>query len=197
MTTTEKPPVHQRRRAFIDKLDRLARDLASGDKHLVGQARRSFAQLRRSVSGQRYEHEAMSLIFEFDPPREEEQIWLTIAGLFALNPQTSSAPLRLGAALRRLDQRRPGTTAQKRLRQLLAADANSLPQHLRSTLQLLASHDIVVDFRSLLDDAVTLLRPHRDEEQERNTRWRWARDFHRQENTNTTNNNDLSQENDE
>lgn len=195
MTSTEKPPVFQRRQAFIGTLESHARNLASGDKYQVQQARSTFALLRRSISGQRIEHEAMALVFEFEPPRDEERTWLTIAGLFALNPQTGAERLRLGAALRRLNRKRSQSTAQKRLRQLLAADENALPHQLRSVLQLLAGDDIPVDFRSLLDDAVTLLHPHRSEESARDVRWRWARDFHRyDENTDTDN---ASQEDDE
>lgn len=197
MTSTEKQPVVQRRGAFVGQLEQLARDLASEKEHRAQPARRKFAQLRRSLTGQRYEHEPMALLFEFDPPREEEEVWLTIAGLFALNPRPGEERLRLGAALGRLNVMRPGTTGQKRLRQLLAADANSLPQHLRSTLQLLASHNIAVDFRSLLNDAVTLLLPHREsEEKRRKVRWQWARDFHRR-NTSSTNNSDTPLESDQ
>ncbi|GAB2679628.1 type I-E CRISPR-associated protein Cse2/CasB [Saccharopolyspora gloriosae] len=196
MTTSEKPPVRERREQFIAQLEKLARTLAHDQSNAASQARRTLAQLRRSVSGQRHEHEALALIFEHDPPRAEEKIWLLVAGLFAFNPQPSRNRTPLGASLRQLDRKRSGSTAQKRLRQLLAADVNSLPHHLRSTLQLLAADDIPVNYRALLDDAVVLLRPDVDEERARDVRWRWARDFHSYT-APKTDNDDSSQENDQ
>ncbi|PRX43583.1 CRISPR type I-E-associated protein CasB/Cse2 [Prauserella shujinwangii] len=191
----ELPPVHQRRQEFVKHLERLAHDLSSGTDHRIRAARRTLAQLRRSATGQLDEHEALALVFEHHAPRQEERIWLTVAGLFALNPRIDGHRLRLGAALGELERRQPRGTAQKRLRQLLAADTGALPQHLRTTLQLLANHDIRVDFYTLLDDAVTLLDPHHDEQRGRDIRWRWARDFHQRRNRKADNN--ASQENDE
>ncbi|GAA4618676.1 type I-E CRISPR-associated protein Cse2/CasB [Saccharopolyspora hordei] len=173
----------RRRKAFVDHLGSLANDLTSGKKGDAQAARRKLAQLRRSVTGNRYENEALATVFECGPPQDEEHIWLFIAGLFALNPQNGSSGLPLGTALRELDRQRVSSTAQKRLRQLLAADAHALPHHLRQSLQLLASHDIAVDFHALLDDAVTLMRRPRDEERARDVRWKWARDFHRERNS--------------
>lgn len=179
MTTEDTPPLFQRRREFIEELERLSAQARSANKHVASPARRTLAQLRRTVTGQRHEHGALKVVFDHQPPRAEERIWLTVAGLFSLNPQADGRRLSLGAALQRLDQQHPSDTAEKRLRQLLAADAHSLPQHLRSTLRLLASHDIPVDFHALLGDAIVLLGPDRDEDKAREVHWNWASDFHR------------------
>lgn len=199
MTTVQTPRVHERRRVFVEQLDQLARDLISDDAWRVQQARRVFAELRRSLGDRGYAPEATGLLFDFDPPREEERIWLAVAGMFALHPQISGERSRLGAALARLERQRPGGTAHKRLRQLLAADANALPQHLRSTIRLLAAHEIPVDFRALLEDLVVLLNPRHTEDDGRDVRWQWARDFHRhaRKNAETDNDDDTSQEDDE
>ncbi|WP_406691499.1 type I-E CRISPR-associated protein Cse2/CasB [Saccharopolyspora sp. ID03-671] len=186
MTISDLAPVAQRRREFIDHLQLLAWNLTSGRPHLVSEARRTLAQLRRSITEHRHEHDALALVFEHQPPRAEEQAWLTIAGLFALAPQTGGSRLPLGAALQQLDRQRASGTAQKRLRQLLAADAHSLPQHLRSALRLLANDGITVNFHALLDDLVILLHPVHDENKTRDVQWRWARDFHRKTSTNNT-----------
>ncbi|MEU3273287.1 type I-E CRISPR-associated protein Cse2/CasB [Saccharomonospora sp. NPDC006951] len=197
-STAQLPPPH-RRGEFIAHLEKLARQLNSDNQHVVSAARRTLAQLRRSVTGQRHEHDALAVVFEHQPPRDEENSWLLVAGLFALNARERKSPrLPLGRALRELDSRRDGITAQTRLRQLLAADEQTLPQHLRSTLRLLADHGITVDFHSLLDNVIVLLNPEEDEENRRDVKWKWATDFHRQPSSSKkTNGGDDSQENDE
>lgn len=98
------------------------------------------------------------------------------AGLFALHPahapgQTISAAL--GQAMRQRDS----ASIEKRFIALLAADADSLPNHLRQTVSLLAAEGIAIDHAELLDDLGRLLQRWNEEQRDR-VRQRWARAFY-------------------
>lgn len=177
---TQRTPT-ERHTAFINGLLRHGANLSSPDRNTAAQARKVLAQLRRFATTGRYEPAAFEVVFDHEPPPREETVWLTVAGLFALNPhppETGTARKPLGKALGMLKDTRYSDGAHRRLQQLTAGDIAALPQHLRTTLRLLSSHSIAVDFHTLLADLLTLLGPDSDTTQIKQIQWRWAREFH-------------------
>ncbi|TVT22899.1 type I-E CRISPR-associated protein Cse2/CasB, partial [Amycolatopsis rhizosphaerae] len=74
-----------RRRPFVDSLYRYHHALDS-DTHDAAEARRVLARLRRSFAGPRQEADAYDAVFPYNPPEDEQDVWLLLAGLFALHP---------------------------------------------------------------------------------------------------------------
>lgn len=111
---------------------------------------------------------------ENDPLRQA--LYLT-AGLFALHPMhRSGRPL--AAAIGQAMRQRQSDSIEKRFIALLAADAESLPNHLRQVIALLAADGAAVDYAELLDDLSRLLRRWNEEQHDR-VHQRWARAFYR------------------
>ncbi|WP_052372628.1 type I-E CRISPR-associated protein Cse2/CasB [Amycolatopsis taiwanensis] len=175
------PDTRQRRRhLFVDSLYRYNAALG-GERHHAAEARRVLARLRRSFAGPRQEAEAYDVVFQHDPPEIEQEIWLLLAGLFALHPQPRPRGDKhgsLGTAMQELARQR-GDTVDRRFQQLLATDRYALPHYLRQAVQLLRADNVAVDYTRLLDDLVVILGPHSQDEDVRRTRLRWARDYHR------------------
>lgn len=174
----------QRRRLFVDSLYRCHAALG-GERRRAAEARRVLARLRRSFAGPRQEAEAYDVVFQYNPPESEQEIWLLLAGLFALHPQPRPSGDKrgsLGSAMRELAKRR-GTSADRRFQQLLAADRNALPHYLRQAVQLLRTDNVALDYDRLLEDLITVLGPQSRDIDGRRTRLRWARDYHRQTDT--------------
>ncbi|MFC0862378.1 type I-E CRISPR-associated protein Cse2/CasB [Sphaerimonospora cavernae] len=182
--------IRQRRRRFISHLYGLHAKLESGRQHQSAEARRELALLRRSLAGGRQEADAYAVVFPYDPPVDEQQAWLLVAGLFALHPQprsrTASDPSgaqrrpsrSIGVSMRRLVERR--SSAERRFLQLLGVDRTALPHYLRQAVQLLHTENIPLDYDRLLNDVVSLMSEHHDAERAHRVRLTWARDFHRQ-----------------
>ncbi|WP_432050209.1 type I-E CRISPR-associated protein Cse2/CasB [Verrucosispora sp. NA02020] len=168
------PTVGQRRDAFVRSLYGLHYAVDSGNPHKSGEARRTLARLRRSFTGGRQEAEAYDVVFPHDPPEREQQVWLLVAGLFALHPQGTARGHGLGLAMRNLVEKR--STAARRFTQLLSVDPPALPHYLRQAIQLLRAEDVAVDFHRLLADLVDM---QESAEQAHRTRLRWAREYHR------------------
>ncbi|MET8139995.1 type I-E CRISPR-associated protein Cse2/CasB [Sphaerisporangium sp. NPDC005288] len=175
--------VRARRRRLVGHLYGLHAKLESGNAYQAAEARRTLAQLRRSLTGPQYEAEAYAAVFPFDPPQAEQQAWILVAGLYATHPRPRprSAPGKgsrsLGTSIRTLVAERP--SAERRFLQLLAVDRTSLPYYLRQTVRLLSTADIPLDYDRLLDDVVTLMHKGADPERVHRVRLNWARDFHR------------------
>ncbi|MEU8035581.1 type I-E CRISPR-associated protein Cse2/CasB [Streptosporangium sp. NPDC049078] len=173
--------VRERRRRFVGHLYGLHAKLESANAHQVSEARRTLAQLRRSLTGPRHEADAYAVVFPFDPPQAEQQAWILVAGLFALNPRprsrTAPGSRSLGTSMRALVAER--SSAERRFVQLLAVDRASLPHYLRQTVRLLGAEDIALDYYRLLDDVVTLMHERADPDRVHRVRLNWARDFHR------------------
>ncbi|KOV83198.1 hypothetical protein ADL03_21265 [Nocardia sp. NRRL S-836] len=151
--------------------------LSSGRAERVSQARQVLARLRRSFSGPRQQAEAYDIVFAHNPPESEQEVWLLVAGLFALHPQPRRNTRSLGASMGKLATQR-GASVNRRFTQLLARDRAALAHQLRQTIRLLDSEDVPVDYDELLTDLVTLLGDrYRDDEAQR-IRLRWAREFH-------------------
>ena len=105
-----------------------------------------------------------------------QALYLT-AGLFALHPLHGRGQS-LAGALGQTMRRRESASIEKRFIALLAADADSLPNHLRQTVSLIAADGIAIDYAQLLDDLGRLLQRW-NEEQRDGVRQRWARTFYR------------------
>lgn len=105
-----------------------------------------------------------------------QALYLT-AGLFALHP--AHAPGHgLVTALGQAMRRRESASIEKRFIALLSTDPDSLPNHLRQAVSLLAADGTSIDYAELLDDLSRLLQ-RRNEEQQDRVRQRWARAFYR------------------
>lgn len=166
-----------RRKAFVRYLYGLHYALGSENPQRSAEARRNLARLRRAFAGQRHEAEAYDVVFPHDPPADEQEVWLLVAGLFALHPHGDSARDRsIGGAMRLLVADRP--SAARRFTQLLSVDPAAIRHHLRQAIQLLRADGVLLDYYRLLDDLVTM---HTSREQAHRVRLRWARDYHRRE----------------
>lgn len=163
----------ERRRAFVQELYGLHRALTSENPRLSGEARRALARLRRSFAGAAQQAEAYDIVFPHDPPQDEQELWLLVAGLFALHPHGNTAKGRtVGGAMRLLAEER--VSAQRRFTQLLSVEARHLPYYLRQTIQLLRSGEVAIDYHRLLNDLVQIY-----SESPQKVRLRWARDYYR------------------
>ncbi|WP_326557146.1 type I-E CRISPR-associated protein Cse2/CasB [Micromonospora sp. NBC_01796] len=164
-----------RRQALVRHLYGLHQALGSGNPQRSAEARRTLARLRRAFAGRQQEAEAYDVVFPHDPPVEEQELWLLVAGLFALHPHADNARRRsIGGAMRLLVADRP--SAARRFTQLLSVDPAAMPHYLRQTIQLLRSDGISVDYQLLLADLVKM---HSSREEAHRVRLRWARDYHR------------------
>ncbi|MFC5059731.1 type I-E CRISPR-associated protein Cse2/CasB [Saccharothrix xinjiangensis] len=172
--------VRDRRQAFVDSLYARERGTRSKNPRYAGECRQALARMRRMFSGARQQADAFEYVFPHDPPRSEQEVWLLVAGLFALNPQpprSRKGRRTLGASMGEL-KARTGATADRRFTQLLARDRDALPHHLRQTIRLLASHDIPVDHHQLLDDLIVLLGDDYRGDHAHQIRLYWAREYH-------------------
>jgi CRISPR system Cascade subunit CasB len=178
------------RRDFVTSLYRLQEAIDAGG-HLAHAARRDVARLRRSTAGPQQQMQAYEIVFRHDPPEAEQQAWLLLAGLFAINPQprpTGGDRRSLGGSLRRLARKQnqvPGSDVaaeassplDRRFTQLLSVGVDALPHYLRQCLHLLRTESVPVNYYRLLDDLIVLCG---DDPQKRQlVRLRWARDFYR------------------
>lgn len=168
--------VDERRRAFVQELYGLHRALTSENPQRSGEARRALARLRRSFAGPAQQAEVYDIVFPHDPPQAEQELWLLVAGLFALHPHGNTAKGRtVGGAMRLLAAER--VSAQRRFTQLLSVDVRHLPYYLRQMIQLLRSGDVAIDYLRLLTDLVLI---NSGREATHKVRLRWARDYYRQ-----------------
>lgn len=171
-------PIVARRRAFTNYLYRLHSGLSSPIPQHVSESRQALARLRRGFSGPRQQAEAYNIVFAHDPPESEQEVWLLVAGLFALHPQPRRHARSLGASMGKLATLR-GSSVTRRFTQLLARDRDALAHQLRQTIRLLDTENVPVDYDQLLDDLVVLLGDrYRDDDAQR-IRLRWAREYHR------------------
>ena len=171
----EFPP--QLRKSFVEGLYKLGEDLESDERHVVADARRKLARLRRSLRDERYAIQGYELLLPYNIPEKHERHCLLVAGLFALNPYAArkdEGRSRLCAAL--VDAGLEGA-AEARVRQLIATAQSGDPGYrLRQAVQLIgrARPRIPLDFEQLLGDLIEL---DEDESSARKVLLRWARDF--------------------
>lgn len=105
-----------------------------------------------------------------------QALYLT-AGLFALHPQHAKGHS-IADAFGQVMQRRASPSIEKRFIALLSAETESLPDHLRQVVALLAANGIGFDYGALLDDIEPWLHPRAFDARDR-VRQRWARAFYR------------------
>lgn len=105
-----------------------------------------------------------------------QALYLT-AGLFALHPQHAKGR-GIADAFGQVMQRRASPSIEKRFIALLSAEAESLPDHLRQVVALLAADGIGLDYGALLNDIEPWLHPRAFDTRDR-VRQRWARAFYR------------------
>lgn len=169
----------ERRHEFVTYLYGLCAGLGSANSRRAAESRQALARLRRSFAGPRQEAEAYDVVFAHDPPQAEQEVWLLVAGLFALHPlHRPSGPRRsLGAAMSVLVQRR-GESVNRRFVQLVSVDRHGLPHYLRQTVQLLRTESVPLDYEKLLTDLLDVLCDNSRDEAAYRVRLNWARDFH-------------------
>ncbi|MEV4096030.1 type I-E CRISPR-associated protein Cse2/CasB [Streptosporangium saharense] len=171
-----------RRRVYVKHLRGLEKALRSENRSAAAEARRSLARLRYGlVEGK--QPQASVVAFRRGQPQDptEEKVWLLLGGLFALHPlnwANPPGPRSLGSSLGRLQKKLGSPRVERRLSALLAMDRDSLPHHLRQTIQLLSSHDVPVHYEQLLDDLVVLLGRNHRGDLASDVRLRWAREYH-------------------
>lgn len=111
-----------------------------------------------------------------DSDAQRQALYLC-AGLFALHPaHATGRPL--AAALGQAMQQRGSDSIEKRFIALLASEPESLPNHLRQVVSLLAADQRPIDYAELLTDLGRLLQRWNEEQRDR-VRQRWARAFYR------------------
>jgi CRISPR system Cascade subunit CasB len=182
--TTPAPPTRtlaERRREFVAHLHSLHSGLSSPNPRRVAECRQVLARLRRTFAGPRQQAEAYEVVFAHDPPESEQEVWLLVAGLFALHPQPrrrSREARSLGSSMGTLEQLR-GSSTGRRFTQLLVVDKPALHHYLRQTIRLLVTENVPVDYDQLLDDLIVLLSDRYREDEAHRVRLRWARDYHR------------------
>ena len=158
---------------------------ASFINHLQGLADRdrgAMAALRRSLGFEPGAYPPAYPVverFAAQGPESESQrqaLYLC-AGLFALHPlHASGRPL--AGALGQAMQQRGSDSIEKRFIALLASEPESLPNHLRQVISLLAADQLPIDYAELLADLGRLLQRWNEEQRDR-VRQRWARAFYR------------------
>ncbi|MBQ1053449.1 type I-E CRISPR-associated protein Cse2/CasB [Micromonospora chalcea] len=167
--------VAQRRQAFVRDLYGLHYAITSANPRRSGEARQKLARLRRSFAGQQQEAEAYDVVFPHEPPIREQDLWLLVAGLFALHPHADTVRGRsLGTAMQELVEERP--SAARRFTQLLSVDVAAMPHYLRQAIQLLRSAEVAIDYLRLLTDLAEM---RQSREEAHRIRLSWARDYHR------------------
>lgn len=105
-----------------------------------------------------------------------QALYLT-AGLFSMHPQNIKGRS-IAEAFGELMQRRGSPSIEKRFIALLACEAESLPDHLRQVVALLAADGFGFDYGALLTDIEPWLHPRAFDTRNR-VRQRWARAFYR------------------
>lgn len=173
-------PYTVRRHNFVDSLYRLGYGLDSANAAVASRSRRVLAELRRSMTGGRYQYDAYQYLVDHDPPESEQDAWLLVASLFALHPAACPASNRatLATAMGRLARQR-GPAVTRRFTQLLGQDATTLSHHLRQCVRLLATGSTAVNYETLLDDLVVLTNSRSDPDEAHRVRLRWTRDYHK------------------
>lgn len=168
--------IRQSRKNFVKGLYALVWDLESKDPHRVARARRILARVRRSLNDSYYLPDVLALVLPHSPAREEKEVWVFVAVLFALNPQSSSNGWRrpLGVALRDCGT---GSSSEARLRQLLTSDWNTLQNRLRQALRLIQQEKVPLDYGKLLDDLVDLHQAPVGSARAHRVHLRWAEHF--------------------
>jgi CRISPR system Cascade subunit CasB len=143
------------RRKFVSFLYTVHHNLDAGNKHAAADSRADLARMRRSFAGPRQQADAYLIVFDFDPPEDEQHVWLLVGGLFALHPRPRPAGtergMSVGAALGTL-ARDSNAAAERRFRQLIAAEGDGLAYYLRQSVRLLRAGSAGLDYYRLIGE---------------------------------------------
>lgn len=167
MLQTPKPPSPTAR--FVGALTRLESQDRGSDRATMAALR---AGLRTSNG---VATEMMPFVAPFLPEREfpSDERFFQIAALFALHPQNSFSGS-FASAFRELADGN-SDSIEKRFQMLLACEGDQLFRQLQQCVSLLASKNIPVNWRKLLDDLVF----NDWDDPNRELQLRWAREFYR------------------
>ena len=181
---TTEPAQKTAHELFVDGLSRLAASANSTDRHGSTTARANLARLRRGFVGDRYVSDALAVVYAYDPPTGEEELWLLVGALFAIHPRHRRGAGNLGASYGQLLRAHGGRAgaAERRFTQLIAVEGDALRHYLRQAVQLLASFEVPLDYHRLLMDLRVLLSDGssiKDAEIRQRIRLAWLKDFHR------------------
>lgn len=144
------------------------------------QDRALLARLRRGV-GRRFgeDGDAAAALFEVLPapatkPYRDELVEdaFLVATLFAVHPSAARSRRSLGETLRLTSRESTSPAAERQLGMLLVADREDLSWHLRRAVTFARSHDVAIDFHTLMRDVRAWSHPDRYAQR------RWARDFY-------------------
>ena len=169
---------------FVDGLRQFGAAANSADRQRSAKARAQLAKLRRGFAGDRYVSEALAVVYAYNPPQGEEELWLLIGALFATHPRDQRGFGSLGQSYGQLLQENGGRAgaAERRFAQLVAVEGIALRHYLRQAVQLLASFDVPLDYYRLLMDLRVLLADAsgiKAAEMRQRIRLEWLKDFHR------------------
>lgn len=150
----------EKKNDFIASLERLHAEKDRG----------ALSALRRSLSPDA-EAAAYPYVVPFlrGEDRWKERAYLLIAGLFALHP--SQGGLTLGQAMYVVAKKSGSTSIELRFVALLNTHPDDLGEHLRHAVTLAQSHEVLLDWQSLLRGVLSW---------NMESRWvqrQWARDF--------------------
>lgn len=112
-----------------------------------------------------------------------------VAGLFARHPMPASQSFAsaFGELMRRRSKpTEPNASIENRFVALLGADAENIVDYLRHAIALLDAEQIGCDYERLLDDLSSWMNPALDPARRDRLRQRWARDFYRAADTQTS-----------
>lgn len=157
---------------FIDYLQRLAES-----------NRGALAELRRSLTfapgtaPRVFPYVEPFIAADEHPDSARRQAHYLVAGFYALHPQQQGVTLaKAMGILYRKQELSP--SIESRFIALLESDSETLCEPLRHCITLLRSHELAIDYHSLLRDLIDWLNPVYPERLDK-LRRRWATDFYR------------------
>lgn len=142
------------------------------------QSRAALAELRQATMNPlRAARHVAPYLGSSDKISEDEHIFYTVAGLFAIHRKHQDK-MSLGKAFRRINDE--SGSIEKRFFALLAADAEQLEDHVRHAVRLLASKDVPLDWHRLTEDMLGWDKPNKP------VQMKLAREFYSKTDTDTT-----------
>ena len=169
--TSEPSAFAKRRGAFINNL----RLLETRDD---GPSRAGLAALRaglRSKDGVAVEMMPHVAPYLGEREQSSDRWFFAVAALFALHPLDTKEKVSLGGSFGQL--RKKSDSIEKHFQRLLASDEEDLFERLKQTVSLLKANNVPLNWYNLLRDLT--IRPW-DDDPQRRTQLKWARDFYRE-----------------
>ncbi|HVZ38484.1 MAG TPA: type I-E CRISPR-associated protein Cse2/CasB [Candidatus Kapabacteria bacterium] len=172
MTDTTMPAPKSRPEDSIDRFIARLDDLKMrGDRAALAKLRRSLVDYGRDFSA----YTVLGYALPPNVPPRQLDLYLLVAGLFAMHPLAASDDTSFAWSLRRLRAAREGvgeSSLDALAGAILNADGEDIPIRLRHVIARLAADGIPVDYRRLLRDLLKW------ESVSRHVQRRWARDYY-------------------